>query len=608
MKVNSISKMVLLILILLALAAGSSAAQEPDESQPPRTDDASALSGDLPASVQAGNLVLLIQDQTPWADGVRAALANLSIAYDTITSSNLSATDLSGYFMIIVPSVQTNAYYNNWNKNLAKIEAYVRAGGLLWMSAANQAGQPEPLIPGGVVSSSDLEQYNDVVASSHPWVSGVPAAIGPYSYTSHDSFEPSSLYPDTLVVVRERTNSRPTLIDYRYGLGRIMVNGMTLEAFYGSGANHGLILENSLLNMVRGINLNVAGLSGTGNGQMSIGAVRDAVSWSLDVHTGGGNPVGTWNFILDWDCNEPNLGINVPSVPINANGTMGGAFAGASLEKDANHLFIRFGGGGAKYNGYIAGDNMGGIAFTQFGLLGCWEAFRVAADAGNSLHDLSENSAQIARGEVPEAEPAGPPSIGVDVAPDVSDWLTVTPGSGSLSANKRAAITLQTGAGFSANDNYGLVVIKSSDLDRSRIIAPVALAVANVPLSMNNVCGYRLDGRETEPNEDRGQANRFCLGMPVKGYPNNSYPGPEFDWYTFEWDGKGKVQLDLTNFVTDGQMILYKGNTELAKDFNKTHLQVLRSGAGAGTYYVLVTAGLSRPDPGVDYTLTATIK
>ncbi len=130
---------------------------------------------------------------------------------------------------------------------------------------------------------------------------------------------------------------------------------------------------------------------------------------------------------------------------------------------------------------------------------------------------------------------------------------------------------------------------------------------ANVPLALNNVCMDRMDGRETEPNENRGQASQVCLGTPVKGYPNNSYSDPEFDWYRFEWDGQGTVQVDLTNFVNDGQLILYKGTSLLVKDFNNTTLQVIHPGAGPGTYYVLVTAGVSRPDPGSDYTLTVTV-
>ena len=70
------------------------------------------------------------------------------------------------------------------------------------------------------------------------------------------------------------------------------------------------------------------------------------------------------------------------------------------------------------------------------------------------------------------------------------------------------------------------------------------------------------------------------------------------------------MQVDLTNFVADGQVILYKGNSELTKDFTpdvNNNYQVSYGGsAGPGTYYVLVTAGTSRPNPGDDYTLSVT--
>jgi hypothetical protein len=116
-----------------------------------------------------------------------------------------------------------------------------------------------------------------------------------------------------------------------------------------------------------------------------------------------------------------------------------------------------------------------------------------------------------------------------------------------------------------------------------------------------------MSGRESEPNENRAQANGICYGIPVLGDPNNTYPNPELDWYRFVWNGQGTVQVDLTNFVTDGQLILYKDTVELGKDFNGTTLQVIEPGAGPGTYYVLVLAGVSRPNPGSDYTLTVSV-
>jgi hypothetical protein len=163
------------------------------------------------------------------------------------------------------------------------------------------------------------------------------------------------------------------------------------------------------------------------------------------------------------------------------------------------------------------------------------------------------------------------------------------------------------------NDNYFYFSAVCASGGNGSLLRFIAVAIdfahyAHLPLIQNNVCGERPSGRESEPNENRGQANGICNGVPVLGYPNDSYPGAELDWYRFEWDGQGSVQVDLTNFVTDGQLILYKGNSELGKDFNNTTLQVIEPGAGPGTYYVLVTAGVSRPNPGVDYTLTVTIK
>lgn len=136
--------------------------------------------------------------------------------------------------------------------------------------------------------------------------------------------------------------------------------------------------------------------------------------------------------------------------------------------------------------------------------------------------------------------------------------------------------------------------------------------VAHVPLALNKVCTDRMDGRESEPNENRSQANWICLGIPVTGYPNNSYPNPEFDYFRVYWNGQGTLQVDLTNFVADAQLILYHENDEVIKDTEpdiNNNFQVTYNGAaGPGNYHILATAGLARPNPGSDYTLTVTVK
>jgi hypothetical protein len=251
--------------------------------------------------------------------------------------------------------------------------------------------------------------------------------------------------------------------------------------------------------------------------------------------------------------------------------------------------------------------------FNGAGRLGCWQAARVVADAGDAPRVENQDAAQIARGDAPETGSSGAaPALDVSVEPDVSDWLTVNPGGGSLSANNTAAISLQA-SGFETGDQYGLVLIGSTDPDRVLMAAPVALAVNRVPSVAKQACGERPGGYETEPNNSFGQANGICIGVPVKGSPNDASPAAEFDYFTFQWDAQGTLQVDLNNFVPDAQLILYKGTTELpGKDFTPgpgNSYQVTYGGAaGPGTYNVLVLAGAGHPTNTGDYTLTATVK
>lgn len=136
----------------------------------------------------------------------------------------------------------------------------------------------------------------------------------------------------------------------------------------------------------------------------------------------------------------------------------------------------------------------------------------------------------------------------------------------------------------------------------------------NLPLLTNNWCANNPSGRETEPNDTRAQANPICIDSPVKGDPNEAFPDAELDYFAVEWNAQGTLQVDLIDFVSDAQLILYKEGIEayVARDFEAgpgNSFQVTYNGAaGPGTYYILALAGESRADNLPDYTLTATIK
>jgi hypothetical protein len=231
--------------------------------------------------------ILIIQDQYPWGTtSIQDILTTKGIAYSQVGSSQIPAIDLSPYKLVIIPSNQPGDFYEIWNDNLAKFEDYVENGGALWLStAAFSATVPEPLLPGGVINSTDLDSYNDILEPTHPWVSGVPDPM--YGgYASHDSF--TNLYPGSVVVAQAQTSQNPTLVDYGLGDGRILITGQTLEITWTNDWDGAPILSNSLLDMY-------------------IWAVASDIPW-LSVHP-------TSNTLLAGECQTVEVTFDASSLP-----------------------------------------------------------------------------------------------------------------------------------------------------------------------------------------------------------------------------------------------------------------------------------------------------
>ncbi|MBX3058833.1 MAG: carboxypeptidase-like regulatory domain-containing protein [Anaerolineae bacterium] len=200
----------------------------------------------VPTAVHVGgNPVLIIQDYYPWGiDSIQQILNNNGIAYDQVNSSYMATIDLSAYELVIIPSDQSFDFYNAWDANIGRFEAYVEAGGALWLSGTTQG--ETPLMPEGVVNQFGTDDYNDVLLPAHPWVAGVSGQISGSS-ASHNYF--TNLSPGSQVVAQSTGYGQATLVDYGMGAGRIMLTGQTLEIAWWYNWDAAPILENSLLDM-----------------------------------------------------------------------------------------------------------------------------------------------------------------------------------------------------------------------------------------------------------------------------------------------------------------------------------------------------------------------
>ncbi|MBI4770646.1 MAG: carboxypeptidase regulatory-like domain-containing protein, partial [Chloroflexi bacterium] len=304
-----------------------------------------------PGHVRSGSTVLIIQDVYPWGyDSIQQVLNASGISYDQVTSSSLPTVNLAAYNLVIVPSVQPASFYQTWNDNLARIEDYVTAGGYLWLSVTTFDNiYPKPLAPGGAASTNDFDAYNLVVEPSHPWVAGVPGTIYG-NWASHDSF--TQLASGTLVVVRAQSSSRPTLVDYRLGAGRVLASGMTLEFAWVYGWNAAPILRNSLLDMHSGAgdvpwlseDPSAGTLTANGGSQIitvtfdaSVPEVDQPGNYHAEVQIRGDDPYSATAFTL-----PVTMTVNAPATWGKLTGTITGLSAcdipGAPLANAAVHI------------------------------------------------------------------------------------------------------------------------------------------------------------------------------------------------------------------------------------------------------------------------------
>jgi hypothetical protein len=133
---------------------------------------------------------------------------------------------------------------------------------------------------------------------------------------------------------------------------------------------------------------------------------------------------------------------------------------------------------------------------------------------------------------------------------------------------------------------------------------------ALVPAVMDHPCPGMVSPVEVEPNDMATQANRYlCPNVVYSGSPNSHGSGRDDDWFAFYWSGQGTIVVDLDNFLTAGQLLLYRDPAAgyLTREYDQPdrHYTVTYSGVGqAGIYYIQVFAPSGHATNTGNYTLT----
>lgn len=203
-------------------------------------------------NVEAAHDVLIFKDVDPWkTKSNEVVLQEMGVDYSVANSSSMAAMNLSDYKLIIVASDQPQSFYDRYQANFPKFDAFVRNGGTLVFNAADKGWQSGAWIklPGNVTRELYYDRSNDVINPDHPFVSGLPASFSG-NYASHDHF--IDVPANTTMITRDDKRYQTT-IEYNLGNGRVIASGVTLEASYDWGWAGGKILVNILRNALSDI-------------------------------------------------------------------------------------------------------------------------------------------------------------------------------------------------------------------------------------------------------------------------------------------------------------------------------------------------------------------
>jgi hypothetical protein len=137
-----------------------------------------------------------------------------------------------GTDLVVIVNDQDQTFYNDLYTSLERFERFVENGGTIFWGACDigwglgsmkDAGIET--LPGGVTFEEDIDSYNYIELPEHPVLQGLPNQLYGY-YASHEYF--GDLVGGTLVYT-VNSSDEPTLIEYEYGDGHMIITGQPLE-------------------------------------------------------------------------------------------------------------------------------------------------------------------------------------------------------------------------------------------------------------------------------------------------------------------------------------------------------------------------------------------
>lgn len=226
-------------------------------------------SASVPSPCDPSKTVLLIQDITPWSSGTNHdpkgadvnELNSQNESFCLITSSQIGTVNLAHFLEVIIPSAQSQSYYDNLfpaGTFSPSIASWVENGGVLSANLADCASAPGAgggwsfapcsltassyTFVGGVKHVSSFSDENTISDSSHPVITGQHGGsnrgqivdvsdlkdLDGWRSSSHAYF--TNLPSGTAIILTEP--SGPVFIEYRHGDGLVIATTTSIEFRY----------------------------------------------------------------------------------------------------------------------------------------------------------------------------------------------------------------------------------------------------------------------------------------------------------------------------------------------------------------------------------------
>jgi hypothetical protein len=196
--------------------------------------------------------VAIFRDILPWnLNMTEPVLVNYGISYTLYNSSDFGSVDLSSFDKVIIPSDQTQTFYNRLSGNSTWFESYVSNGGFLDLRLTDQGwngGNWDGLVmPGGLSKTFVYIQNVSINLPLHPILNNPflveDVELDGWLYSAHGYFHE---YPTgAKKILLYPVANEPVMLEFMYGSGFIVATMQTIE--WNENKNLTRILENMIL-------------------------------------------------------------------------------------------------------------------------------------------------------------------------------------------------------------------------------------------------------------------------------------------------------------------------------------------------------------------------